>query len=396
MRILYIDCFSGASGDMLVGALLDAGADFARLQAGLDSLGVAGYEIAVERVKKKGIEAAQFKVLLSPDVKQPHRHLADVVAIIEQGDLPDTVKAAATETFRRIAVAEAKVHGSTVEKVHFHEVGAVDSIVDVVGANLALELLNIERVTASPLNVGGGFVEAAHGVMPVPAPATALLLEGIPSYGTEDAGELVTPTGAALVGQWAETYGPMPLLRTATVGYGSGSRDLPDRANVLRVFIGEADGLLPGLEPITIIEANIDDMNPELYPPLLADALEAGARDAFIAPVIGKKGRPAHVVTVLCDNERTAEAAAALFHGSTTLGVRIRTEHRVCLPREWKSVATAWGEVRVKIAAFDGRPSSAAPEFEDCRTRAQEAGVTVRAVYEAALAAALKGEWSDG
>jgi hypothetical protein len=395
MRTLYFDCFSGAAGDMIVGALLDLGVHFDKLRAALDSLGVSGYSLAAEKVKKKGILATQFRVDLDPNEKQPHRHLKHVVEIIDRGQLPDVVKASAKETFRRIADAEAQVHGSTPERVHFHEVGAVDSIMDVVGAHFCLHELGVERVSASKLHVGAGTVKCAHGVMPVPAPATALLLQGLPVYGGEVEYELITPTGAALLAQLADSFDAMPGMVIERVGYGSGTRDLPDRANVLRALLGESAEPGRSHESITIIEANIDDMSPEMLPPLVGDLLEAGARDAFVTPIVAKKGRPAHLVTALCDEAHTDAVARALFRGSTTLGLRIRREERICLEREFRNAKTPWGEVRVKIGRYDGVQTVASPEFEDCRRRAQEAGVPALAVYNAAVAAAAKGELSE-
>ncbi len=392
MKTLYLDCFCGASGDMIVGALVDAGADFDAIQRGLESLDVGGFSLSVEKVDKHGIMATQFRVDLEEGHEPPRRHLGHVIAIIDSAELPEVVKRGSAETFRRIAQCEAEVHGTTPEKVHFHELGAVDSIVDIVGAHLALHGLGAERVLASPLHVGYGTVACAHGVMPVPAPATAALLKGVPIYGGEVEGELVTPTGAALVSQWAEDYGPMPEMRIDAIGYGSGMRDIPDRANVLRALVGETTELLPGTEPIVLVEANVDDMPPELLSPLTADFLEAGARDAFITHVVGKKGRPGYLVTVLCDNAVLAQIVAVFFRSSTTLGVRIRTERRVCLERDWETVKTQWGEVRVKIGRFEDRPCRTSPEFEDCRALAEQAGVPVLAVYEQALAAAVRGE----
>lgn len=386
MKTLYFDCFSGASGDMIVGALIDLGADVDALRAALESLDVSGYTIAAKKVKKKGVMATQFSVELDPAAKQPHRHLRHVVEIIDRGNLPDAVKVASKETFRRIAECEAKVHGTTIEKVHFHEVGAIDSIVDVVGAHFCLHALGCEGVAASPLHVGAGTVECAHGVMPVPAPATALLLEGVPCYGGEVQVELVTPTGAALLAQIAASFGPMPAMTITGTGYGSGTRDLPDRANVLRVIEGDA-AESRAAETVTVIETNVDDMVPELLPVLIEEAMGAGARDAFVVPVVGKKGRPGHSITVLCDPAHADALAAVVFRNSTTLGVRMREERRICLEREWKNVDTPWGAVRVKIGRLGAEQTVASPEFEDCKQVAERAGVPVIAVYRAALVA---------
>lgn len=395
MNLLYFDCACGASGDMIVGALLDLGADFAELERRLKTLGVEGYGIRAEKIKKKGVMATKFHVDIDDSHGHPHRHLRHIVEIIERGDLPGDVKRASLDTFQRIAVAEAEVHGSTPEKIHFHEVGAVDSIVDIVAAHLALHQIAPDRIESSPLHVGSGTVKCAHGIMPVPAPATALLLRGIPSYGGTVDGELVTPTGAALIAQLAQRYDSQPAMATDRIGVGSGTRDLPDRPNVLRVMLGQPTQQRLGRETITVIEANVDDMNPELYPPLVDALFAAGARDAFITAITGKKGRPGHLVTALVDAEKAEAVAEALFANSTTLGLRLCIEERITLDREWKRATTPWGAVKVKIGRRNGRLLNRAPEFDDCRRVAEAANVTVRAVYEAASAAAVKGEWEE-
>ena len=397
MRTLYLDCFSGISGDMSVGALVDAGADFDAIAAALKTLGVEGFVVTAEKTVKKGVTATQFLVHCDPDAKQPHRHLRHVAEIIEGAALPGSVKAAAIATFTLLAEAEAEVHGSTIEKVHFHEVGAVDSIADIVAAQHALHLLGVERVVVSPMNVGGGTLRCAHGVMPVPAPATALLLRGKPTYGTEDAGELVTPTGAALVAQWADTFGPAPPMSATAIGYGSGEKDLPDRANVLRAVIGEAAEVHQdaGGGAVFVAEANIDDMCGELFPPLVSALLEAGALDAWLTPILGKKGRPAQVVSALCAEDTLRAVTDAMIVHSTTLGVRWRMAERRVLERRFALADTEWGPVRVKIGIGGGTQNSASPEFEDCRKLAEAHGVPVRHIYEAALAAAHTGALRD-
>ncbi len=420
MKTLYFDCFCGASGDMINGALLDAGVDFDTLRRGLESLGVEGYGIRAEPVDKHGTMAMQFHVDLEDDTPathaddpdhghshshgeghshggghKVHRHLRHIVDIIESGDIPREVKDASIETFRRIAVAEAEVHGTTPEKIHFHEVGAVDSIVDIVGAHLGLHLLKPDRIVSSSLHVGSGTVKCAHGIMPVPAPATALLLKGLPSYGGDVDGELVTPTGAALIGQLADEFGPLPEMIVEAVGVGSGTKNLSDRPNVLRVLIGETTGVRK-TEPIIVLEAMVDDMNPELLPPVLEKLLETGARDAFITPVLGKKGRPAQLITILAEEAKVDALTSILFEGTTTIGLRMRTEQRICLDREWKIAATRWGSVRVKIGLLNGKIMNQSPEFEDCQQRAGEARVTVIEVYQEAMAAAVRGELTNG
>ncbi len=395
MKTIYFDCFCGAAGDMIVGALIDAGADFNALNTSLDSLGVDGYTLSCEKVDKKGTTATKFDVHLDEKHDHPHRHLRHVVEIIEAGDLSDSVKAASLETFQRIAVAEAEVHGTTIEKVHFHEVGAVDSIIDIVGTHVALEQLGVERILSSPLHVGSGTVECAHGIMPVPAPATALLLRGVPHYAGEVQGELVTPTGAALLAQLAESFGPLPIMTTEAVGCGSGTRDIPDRPNIIRAMLGESETNKTANESIMVIEANIDDMNPELFPSLISNLLENGARDAFLTPILGKKGRPAHLITVLVDEPLVTVVADTLLLGSSTLGLRMRREQRMTLKRDYKQVETAWGSVKVKIGSHKGTVSTTAPEHDSCATVAKVGGVTIREVYEAAYAAAIKGEFID-
>lgn len=310
------------------------------------------------------------------------------------GDLPDAVKTASIATFERIAVAEAKVHGTTPEKIHFHEVGAVDSIVDIVGVHLAIHQLAPDRIESSPLHVGKGTVKCAHGIMPVPAPATSLLLEGVPSYAADVDGELVTPTGAALIAQLAESYGPMPAMTVRATGNGAGNKDLPDRPNIVRVLLGDAVSA-PATATINVIEANIDDMSPELLAPLIGQLLDAGARDAFFTPVFGKKGRPGHLLTVLAKDEERDALAQTILEQTTTFGLRMRREERIELERSWRTVSTPWGEVRVKVGGRNGSFTTQAPEFEDCRQAADKSGVPVRRVYEAAMAAAVKGEWNN-
>lgn len=395
MKDLYLDCFCGISGDMTVGALLDAGADEAYLRSVAASLNIAGVSLKVEKVTKKGIRATSFQVLTDTHAHQPHRHLSHIIDMIQGAVLDEKAKTAAVSTFELIGKAEAEVHGVPVEKVHFHEVGAVDSIMDIVLANAALANLGIGRIICSPLVAGSGTVACDHGVMPVPAPATALLLRGVPWNAGEVPCELVTPTGAALAKQWTEAFMPMPDMRTDAVGYGAGTRDLPDRANVLRVFVGEFLERLPALESIAVLETTIDDMNPELSALLLPILLQAGARDVFVAPVMAKKGRMAQHVTVLADPGKAASLARLVFQNSTTLGVRIREERRWALYRETCCVETPWGKVPVKTGLLQGETVVSSPEFEVCRALAEANALPVRTVYEAALAAALKGEFVD-
>lgn len=383
----YFDCFSGAAGDMIVGALLDAGASFEAVKAGLDSLEVAGLTVRAEKVVKKGIAATHFIVEAEGD-DHPHRHLRHVVEIIERGTFPDPVKARAIATFRRLAEAEAAVHGTTTEKVHFHEVGALDAIADVVGAQLALHDLGITEVYTSALVTGHGTVQCAHGVMPVPAPATALLIQGVPAIAGDVAKEMLTPTGAAILMEWTEAFGPAPMMKASRHGYGAGTRELPDRPNVLRVTLGET-ATQRMTDEVAVLEALLDDMQPEFFPPLLEDLLAAGALDAWLTPALGKKGRPAQSITVLAPLGEEYALAERLLAHSTTLGLRIRTERRLVLERRVDTVSTVYGDIRVKVALDGSRALRAMPEYEDCRQASQAHAVPITIVYHAAIAAAL-------
>jgi pyridinium-3,5-bisthiocarboxylic acid mononucleotide nickel chelatase len=389
MRILYLDCFSGISGDMTVGALLDAGADREVIFRALESLPVSGFHVSAEKTVKNGIAATQFHVRLDPDGDQPHRHLPDVVDIINGADLPEPVKSAAIETFELLADAEGAVHGISRDKVHFHEVGAVDAIVDIIAAQYGFHLLGPDAVYASPIHVGSGTVKCAHGIMPVPAPATAKLLENKPvRIGTANV-ELVTPTGAALLTQRVTGFGAIPEMAVTASGCGCGTRNLPDRANVLRVLIGESTEKSGG-EEVLVVETFIDDMNPEFYPVVMEQILALGARDVFITQAAGKKGRPAHLLTLLCDEAVFDEISACLFRETTTFGLRFRRESRRILDRTWLPAETPWGTVRVKRGSWQGESMTLAPEFEDCRKLASDTGIPARRIYEAALEAARK------
>ena len=346
-----------------------------------------------DKVVKRGIKATQFQVVIDRETVQPHRHLSHIIEIIQNSALEDAAKASAVSIFERIGRAEASVHGIPVEKVHFHEVGALDSILDIVLACAALHQLGIERVLCSPLITGSGTLTCDHGIMPVPAPATALLLQGVPWSAGDVQGELVTPTGAALAVQWAAAFAPMPAMTSYTVGYGAGTRDLPDRANVLRVFLGEQTLDTPANDTVAVLETVVDDMNPELLALLTPEMLRAGALDVIVTPVLGKKGRMAQHVTVLARPDSAGPLASLLFTHSTTLGIRVHEEQRWVLKREIRHVNTHWGRVSVKVGLLGNKETASSPEFEDCLACAQMHGVTVRAVYEAALAAALNGEY---
>ncbi|MBR4907826.1 MAG: nickel pincer cofactor biosynthesis protein LarC [Acidaminococcaceae bacterium] len=450
MKALYVEPFAGISGNMLLGALLDAGVPFAYLQEVFAKLHLGSYELVHKSVNKSGIQARYFNVVLPEEHDHHHEHehqhehghehdhawmhahgiahshdhehvheepcshrhyhdhehdhehehhhhhehrnLHDIEEILDHSELSENVIAKAKEVFLAIAKAEAKVHGSTVEEIHFHEVGAIDTIIDVVGNILALQYLEIEKIFTAPVNTGFGFVECAHGTMPVPAPATAELLQGIPSYrGTIDK-EMTTPTGAALLKVLAVPVTEVPEgFAGETIGYGAGTRDVAI-PNVLRINVGtwnaaEGSGKAAGsaVERLLLLECNLDDLNPEIMPYVLEKLLAAGAPDAWLQPIIMKKGRPAQTLKVLCRPDQQQALQKIIFEETTTLGVRAIPVERAALERRWKTVQTPWGDVRVKEGLLEGKVVNAIPEFEDCKRIAEEKGVPLKTVETAAL-----------
>lgn len=381
MKICYLDAFSGISGDMLVGALADAGADQAALSAGLASLGT-GASFHFEKTKRCGIAATKFHV--RGGAAKAHRHLPQILRMIENADLPARAKASAAEVFRRLAEAEASVHRVPVEKVHFHEVGAADSIADIAGACLGFELLGVDAIHCSAVNVGSGTVKTEHGVLPVPAPATVALLKGKPVYSSGPPAELTTPTGAAVVTTLAREFGPMPPLKILAAGYGAGDLDFPEQPNVLRAMIGEPSGAAEAAV-VTVIEANLDDAAPQVLAYAMERLLEAGALDATLSPLVMKKGRPGSLLRVIAKPEDRERLARIVFAETTTLGVRMYSAERRVEAREFAEVDTPHGRVRMKVAA-----GGASPEYEDCRRIALEKGLPLRQVQAEATAAWLK------
>jgi uncharacterized protein (TIGR00299 family) protein len=382
MKICYLDAFSGLSGDMTVGALIDAGADSIALFDALGALG-AGAQFSVEKTKRRGIAASKFHVT-GGDGKT-HRHLSHIVKMIDAAPLPVRAAARAKQVFERLGAAEAKVHGVPVEKVHFHEVGAVDSICDIVGAAVALELLGVDALYCSPVNVGSGAVNTEHGVMPVPAPATAELLIGRPVYARGPAAELTTPTGAAIAATLATAFGPMPPMAILGTGYGAGDKDFPEHANVLRAIIGETTHAAESTT-VSVIEANIDDTTPAVLGYAMERLLASGALDVTIEPLLMKKNRAGHLLRVLSTPALQETLAALVFAETSTLGLRIYPAERRVKARRIAEVETPHGRVRIKISE-DG---SFAPEYEDCRKLAGENGIPLRRVMEAATFAYLK------
>ncbi len=457
MRIAYLDCVGGISGDMLLAALLDAGAPMDALVEGLLTLRLPEWKLELGRTRKSTLDAAMLSVLIggsdagasghlrlapgdsplealapsgqrhspaehshghshahSHSHTQSHSHTEEasshthshtahsdssdvrtfgsVVALISASELPGPVKESAIAVYRRLGEAEARVHGETLESVHFHEVGAVDSIVDIVGAVLALHLLEVTHVVCSPLPNGHGFIRCAHGLMPIPPPATAELLKGIPIRAVDVEGELVTPTGAALAGALAQSFGGLPSMRIDAVGVGAGRKDFPF-PNIVRVFVGERTERAPEATRVVLLEANIDDQSPQLLSAAMDALLAVGALDVWITPIVMKKGRPAHTVSVMATPEQQASILDTLFRTTSTLGVRWSEFDRECLSREWRSVETTCGVVRVKIGSRNGRVVNVAPEYEDCVRTASENGSSVKRVLAEASALALR--WLD-
>ena len=385
-KLAYFDCFSGISGDMVLGALVDAGAPLTELEAQLRRLPLSGWTISAEKVRRKAMAATYVKV--ESTEHHHHRGLSKILEVIDAAGLALRVADRAKRIFMRLGEAEARVHGEPVEKVHFHEVGAVDAIVDIVGACIGFELLGLEEFAASALNVGGGSVQTAHGLLPVPAPATADLLRGAPTYSTGIQKELVTPTGAAIVSTLATHFGAMPPMTATAIGYGAGTADLAEQPNVLRMFVGESAAREAGAgwdELVAVVETNVDDMNPQLYGYFVERALEAGALDVFAAPVQMKKNRPGQLLSILCEPAAVNRIVDLLFRETTTIGVRTYEARRRVLERQTVSVETPHGTVRMKIARLNGHVLNAAPEYEDCQRLAAERGVPLKEVLAEAM-----------
>ncbi|MBI2160676.1 MAG: nickel pincer cofactor biosynthesis protein LarC [Candidatus Rokubacteria bacterium] len=385
MKIAYFDCPSGAAGDMIMAALVDAGAPLDALRAELRKLPLRGWELTARGVRKGAFRATKVDVHIDRQAHPEHRSLDAILAILEESSLAAPVKDKAARIFTRLADAEARAHGSTREAVRFHDVGAVDAIVDVTGGVVALGLLGVEAVHVSALPVGGGFVEGPHGKIPVPGPGTAELLRGFPVADPGVRAELVTPTGAAILTTLAASAGRMPAMTVSAVGYGAGTMDLPEMPNVLRCFVGET-AEAGGDETVLQVETTIDDMSPQLYEPLVERLFEAGALDVFLQPVIMKRGRPGVVVTALCPHDRLNELSRALFEESPTLGVRWSEWRRARLEREIVTLPTAYGAIPFKVSRLGGRVVTVTPEFADVARIAREKSLPVREVLDQARA----------
>jgi uncharacterized protein (TIGR00299 family) protein len=395
MKVLYFDCFSGAAGDMILGSLIDAGVPLDEVRRALGSLAIEPDVIWTDRVVRAGVTATKFCVKGEDGGahQHPHRHLKSVYTLIDRSALSHAGKARAKELFERLGAAEAAIHGTTMEKVHLHEVGALDSIIDIVGSVFCLEWLDVDEIVASPLNVGSGTVRVAHGLYPVPAPATTRLLQGVPIYAGEQQAELVTPTGALLVSSYATSYGPVPSMTLKKVGYGAGTRDFGDMPNVLRVLIGETETVSslrgPPYTTVVVIECEIDDMNPQIFGVLMDRLLAEGALDVFYTSVQMKKNRPGTLLTIIAPPDCRDRLASLVFSETTTIGLRYREMMRECLERETVTVATPLGPVRIKVARRNGQVLNASPEFDDCARLARERDVPLKDVQAAATKAYL-------
>jgi pyridinium-3,5-bisthiocarboxylic acid mononucleotide nickel chelatase len=403
-RILYLDCFSGIAGDMLLGALLDAGLPLDELRRALGSLAISGYNVGAERVLRAGVSATRFTLHehsagaatqhvggeafkhVHDHEHHPHRTLSEIFALIDRSALSPAGRERAKALFQRLGEAEAAIHQTSIEKVHLHEVGALDSIIDIVGAVFAIEWVGADRIVCSPLNVGGGTVHSAHGVFPVPAPATVRLLGDAPIYSGPIQKELVTPTGALLATSYARSFGPIPAMSIERVGYGAGERDNPGTPNVLRVLIGRAADR-PSTERVVVIECEIDDMNPQIFGVAMDRLYAAGALEVFYVSAQMKKNRPGTLMTVVAAPELRSTLADVIFRETTTIGLRHYEVERECLQREIVSVETPIGAVRFKLAWRDGHIVNAVPEFEDCAKLAAANNLSVKDVQAIAVQA---------
>jgi len=381
MKTIYFDCFAGASGDMILGAMVAAGVNPDLLAQHLKLLNVDGFNVQFKQVTRAGLGATYAVVETAHEHK--HRHLSDILKIIDNSALSAGVKKRASQIFTRLAEAEARVHNEPIEKIHFHEVGALDAIVDVIGAAICFELLGIERFISSPVHVGSGFVQMEHGQFPVPPPAVAELLKGVPFYSTEIKGELLTPTGAAIITTVSEGYGPMPSMESSTVAYGAGTREYDNFPNVLRVFVGETLGDEPRVERLLMIETNIDDLSPQVLGHVMDQAFDLGALDCYFTPVQMKKNRPGILLSILCEHRLKNQLMQLLFIETTTLGIRTYEVERRALERTTVPVETPYGPIDVKVARLNGQVVNEMPEFEQCRRAAKESGVPLKRVEEA-------------
>jgi pyridinium-3,5-bisthiocarboxylic acid mononucleotide nickel chelatase len=380
--IAYFDCYSGISGDMILAALFDLGVDPGKVRKALKTLDLKGYKLKTTKVKRGFIAGTKVQVSIDKCRHTPARKYSDIKKLLTDSDLSSTAKNNSLEIFKRIAKVEAAIHKTTLEKIHFHEVGAVDSIVDIVGGVVAIESLKLDKIYASPLNVGEGFVQCDHGSLPVPAPATLKLLKGIPIFSSGVKKELTTPTGAAMIGFYADKFGSLPAMKIIDDGYGAGDHIIPEMPNLLRIVLGEV--CQNTSEELMLIETNIDDMNPEFYENVMESLFKAGALDVYIAPILMKKGRPANKISVLAIEEDLNTMKEIIFQGTSSFGIRYYRINRSVLDRETRSVKTSWGTVKVKIGKQDDKVVQVSPEYADCKKISLKRNIPVKIVYDEA------------
>lgn len=380
MRAAYFDCFSGISGDMVLAALVDLGWPVGELEREVDKLGLFGYQIEAKKVAKQSIFSTQIEINVEEGKKE--RTLKDILSILDKSKLEEKIKERSRAIFTRLASVEAKIHGKSPQKIHFHELGGLDTIIDVVGAVAGMNYLGIEKVYSSPLPLGKGFVKCEHGILPLPAPATLELLKEIPVYGSNIEAELVTPTGAAIIGALAENFGQMPLMKIDSIGYGAGQRDLPI-PNLLRVSLGALKNVYQE-DVVSLIQTNIDDMNPEFYEHVIDRLFDEGALDVFLTPIQMKKTRPATMLSVIVNQEEIEKMLELIFDETTTLGVRISKIKRRKLNREIRKVATKYGKIEVKIGKLNGILKNISPSYEECRKIATRLNIPLKEVYQEA------------
>lgn len=380
MRIAYLDCMSGIAGDMTLGALIDLGVDLAAVQSGIDSLGLPSCQLVTEEVKRHGFRAVNLTVQHEPE--HAHRHLHHITDMIDGSSLTEKQKKLATDIFTNLAEAEAKVHGSTLRKVHFHEVGAVDSIADIVGAAIAFDLLGVDAVMSSPIPTGHGFIKIAHGRVSIPAPATAELLKGIPLASCDVQAELTTPTGAAIVKTLAKSFGPLPAMTIDQIGIGAGDKDFKEQGNVLRILVGEMQGSAT-VDQVEVLETNLDDTTGEVIGHTVKALLDAGALDVYTTPIQMKKNRPGTKLTILCSMEKREVLETIVFRETTTLGIRHWSARRSILPREAVTISTPWGDIAGKKIDFNGEVRFA-PEYDSCAELAAKEALPLQQVMRVA------------
>ncbi len=382
MKTAYLDCASGISGDMTLGALVDAGADLKAIQSGIHSLGLTDCEVSALEVHKNGFRATQIKIKHPPE--HAHRHLSDITKMIDESQLSLNQKETAKNIFVRLGKAEAKVHGTTIDKVHFHEVGAIDSIADIVGVAIGWDLLNIDRICASPIPTGMGTIQIAHGRCSLPAPATAELLKGIPLVESDVQAELTTPTGAAIIAELVDSFGPLPSMSIKTIGCGSGERDLPNQPNLLRLILGNTESRSSTNNTIWVVETQMDDATGEWIGYLREQLFDIGATDVYCTAIQMKKNRPGVLVTALCTEEKLSSVENAILQHSTTLGLRKWCAERTTLPRTTHQVMTPWGKISGIVTQRPEKFTSFSPEYDDCLKLAQKSGISLVEIYRTA------------